>query len=166
MRGTGEYDKFYGDGIYNCAGCGTPLYKSTTKFKSGCGWPAFYEGFPGAINRTVSSPPFSVLSPCIPICLLIFSNYTFVLNDGKNCVSAGPRWEENRDYMCSLRGTFRPCFQGGGILDAYRRTPLCQQRFDQVCPGQLLCFQLNYVDLVFVFVFVLVLQRPMYKFRD
>ncbi|KAG6528571.1 peptide methionine sulfoxide reductase B5-like [Zingiber officinale] len=50
--GMGEYDKFYADGIYNCAGCGTPLYKSTTKFNSGCGWPAFFEGLPGAINRT------------------------------------------------------------------------------------------------------------------
>ncbi|EEF44066.1 methionine sulfoxide reductase, putative [Ricinus communis] len=50
--GTGEYDKFYEEGVYNCAGCGTPLYRSTTKFNSGCGWPAFYEGLPGAINRT------------------------------------------------------------------------------------------------------------------
>ncbi|GAB2292063.1 Peptide methionine sulfoxide reductase B2, chloroplastic [Dionaea muscipula] len=50
--GTGEYDKFSEEGIYNCAGCGTPLYRSTTKFNSGCGWPAFYEGLPGAINRT------------------------------------------------------------------------------------------------------------------
>ncbi|KAI3445831.1 hypothetical protein Pfo_002496 [Paulownia fortunei] len=50
--GTGEYDKFYEEGVYKCAGCGTPLYKSTTKFNSGCGWPAFYEGLPGAINRT------------------------------------------------------------------------------------------------------------------
>ncbi|CAL9145142.1 unnamed protein product [Musa hybrid cultivar] len=50
--GTGQYDKFFADGIYECAGCGTPLYKSTTKFNSGCGWPAFFEGLPGAINRT------------------------------------------------------------------------------------------------------------------
>ncbi|XP_052204442.1 peptide methionine sulfoxide reductase B5-like [Diospyros lotus] len=49
--GTGKYDKFFEGGIYSCAGCGTPLYRSTTKFNSGCGWPAFYEGLPGAINR-------------------------------------------------------------------------------------------------------------------
>ena len=42
--GTGKYDKHYEEGVYSCAGCGTPLYKSTTKFKSGCGWPAFYDG--------------------------------------------------------------------------------------------------------------------------
>ena len=54
LKGTGEYNKFFEEGIYNCAGCGTPLYKSSTKFDSGCGWPAFFEGFPGAINRTVS----------------------------------------------------------------------------------------------------------------
>ncbi|CAN6306560.1 unnamed protein product, partial [Urochloa humidicola] len=49
---TGEYNKFKADGVYNCAACGTPLYKSDTKFDSGCGWPAFFEGLPGAINRT------------------------------------------------------------------------------------------------------------------
>jgi peptide-methionine (R)-S-oxide reductase len=49
--GTGEYDKFSEEGVYSCAGCGTPLYRSTTKFNSGCGWPAFYEGLPGAIDR-------------------------------------------------------------------------------------------------------------------
>ncbi|KAL0457351.1 UNVERIFIED_CONTAM: Peptide methionine sulfoxide reductase B5 [Sesamum latifolium] len=52
-KGTGHYDKFYEEGVYNCAGCGTPLYKSTTKFNSGCGWPAFFEGLPGTINRSV-----------------------------------------------------------------------------------------------------------------
>ncbi|XP_062082718.1 peptide methionine sulfoxide reductase B5-like [Humulus lupulus] len=53
--GTGEYDKFFEEGVYKCAGCGTPLYKSKTKFNSGCGWPAFYEGLPGAINRTTDA---------------------------------------------------------------------------------------------------------------
>ncbi|KAJ1975434.1 Peptide methionine sulfoxide reductase B5 [Dimargaris xerosporica] len=49
--GTGKYDKFDDQGIYHCAACDTPLYKSTTKFNSGCGWPAFFEALPNAINR-------------------------------------------------------------------------------------------------------------------
>ena len=48
--GTGEYNKHYEEGVYGCVGCGAPLYKSTTKFDSGCGWPAFYEGIEGAIE--------------------------------------------------------------------------------------------------------------------
>lgn len=47
---TGEYNNFNKEGVYGCAGCGQPLYNSTTKFNSGCGWPAFYEGIPGAIK--------------------------------------------------------------------------------------------------------------------
>ncbi|KAF8518011.1 methionine sulfoxide reductase [Hysterangium stoloniferum] len=49
--GTGKYDKFSQEGIYTCAACDTPLYKSTTKFNSGCGWPAFFDALPGAVTR-------------------------------------------------------------------------------------------------------------------
>jgi len=30
-------------GIYYCAACGLPLYSSETKFKTGTGWPSFYQ---------------------------------------------------------------------------------------------------------------------------
>ncbi|RKP04581.1 peptide methionine sulfoxide reductase msrB [Thamnocephalis sphaerospora] len=48
---TGEYCKHKETGVYGCAGCGTPLYRSSTKFDSGCGWPAFFDAIPGAVTR-------------------------------------------------------------------------------------------------------------------
>ncbi|KAL2069511.1 hypothetical protein VTL71DRAFT_14190 [Oculimacula yallundae] len=49
---VGEYDKHMPDsGVYNCAGCDAPLYKANHKFKSGCGWPAYFDNIPGAVTR-------------------------------------------------------------------------------------------------------------------
>jgi peptide-methionine (R)-S-oxide reductase len=41
--GTGEYEHNKAAGIYSCAACKTPLYKSSIKFDSGCGWPTFFD---------------------------------------------------------------------------------------------------------------------------
>ena len=40
--GTGPWLNEKRDGIYVCAGCGNPLFKSDTKYESGSGWPSFY----------------------------------------------------------------------------------------------------------------------------
>lgn len=40
---TGALVNNHADGMYHCAACGTPLFKSNTKFDSGSGWPSFFE---------------------------------------------------------------------------------------------------------------------------
>lgn len=40
---TGELLDEERAGIYSCGACNAELFKSGTKFDSGCGWPSFYE---------------------------------------------------------------------------------------------------------------------------
>ena len=40
---TGKFDHHFEKGHYFCSCCGDTLFKSESKFDSGCGWPAFSE---------------------------------------------------------------------------------------------------------------------------
>ncbi|MBN9788925.1 peptide-methionine (R)-S-oxide reductase [Pseudonocardia sp. TMWB2A] len=49
---TGAYNDEKRPGLYRCRGCGTPLFKSDTKYESGSGWPSFYAAIdPAAITE-------------------------------------------------------------------------------------------------------------------
>ena len=56
--GTSPLDKTYDSGTYVCAGCGTPLFTSKTKFNSGTGWPSFFEPIEGAVETSVDRSLF------------------------------------------------------------------------------------------------------------
>jgi peptide-methionine (R)-S-oxide reductase len=49
--GSGEYNKFFDEGTFVCRRCEAPLYDSSSKFDSGCGWPAFDEEITGNVLR-------------------------------------------------------------------------------------------------------------------
>lgn len=48
---TGEYDSFFEPGTYVCRRCNSPLYRSDSKFHSGCGWPSFDQEIKEAVKK-------------------------------------------------------------------------------------------------------------------
>lgn len=53
---SGEYWRTKTPGTYLCKGCQTPLFRSETKFSSGCGWPSFYDDLGnGVVERRVDT---------------------------------------------------------------------------------------------------------------
>ncbi|MBI2443576.1 MAG: methionine-R-sulfoxide reductase [Candidatus Levybacteria bacterium] len=48
---SGKYDNFYEDGTFICRRCNAPLFSAKAKFDAHCGWPAFDENFPDAVER-------------------------------------------------------------------------------------------------------------------
>ena len=52
---TGEYTAHKETGTYICKKCNAPLYSSSSKFDSHCGWPSFDDEIDGAVKRTTDA---------------------------------------------------------------------------------------------------------------
>ena len=56
--GTSPLNDEHRKGTLYCAGCGEPLFDSSTKYDSGSGWPSFYAPQPGAVGTTTDTSHF------------------------------------------------------------------------------------------------------------
>jgi peptide-methionine (R)-S-oxide reductase len=89
---TGTYNTHYENGVYSCAACESPLYKSATKFDSGCGWPSFDEEIEGAVERKRDATLGMVRTEIL--CANCGSHLGHVFNDGpthtgiRHCVNS------------------------------------------------------------------------------
>ncbi len=90
---SGEYNEHYEEGTYCCRVCGNELYKSNSKFSSGCGWPSFDEEIEGSVTRYRDTSNGMIR---VEICCAncdghlghVFEGEGFTSNNTRHCVNS------------------------------------------------------------------------------
>ncbi|SFL19388.1 peptide-methionine (R)-S-oxide reductase MsrB [Lysobacter sp. cf310] len=69
------------EGVYTCRYCGLPLFRSSTKFDSGTGWPSFFAPYDPAHVRVVRDTSYGMIRDEI-VCARCGSHLGHVFPDG------------------------------------------------------------------------------------
>ena len=69
------------DGVYTCRYCGLPLFRSSTKFDSGTGWPSFFAPYAPEHVRVVRDTSYGMIREEI-VCARCGSHLGHVFPDG------------------------------------------------------------------------------------
>ena len=123
---TGVYNDFDEAGTYLCRQCGLALFRSQTKFHSGCGWPSFDEEIEGAV-KYLPDPDGSrteiVCARCQAHLGHVFRGEQLTQKNTRHCVNSA-----SLDFVTDLevQDTEEAIYAGGcfwGVESLFKKLP-------------------------------------------
>jgi len=116
---TGKYTNHTENGTYKCKVCDTPLYTSTNKFSSHCGWPSFDDAIKGAIKEKPDADGHRVeilCAKCDAHLGHVFKGEGYTAKNRRHCVNSISLKFDKKEKKVTNKTSLKKAYFAGGCF--------------------------------------------------